>query len=529
MAMSSTSYDQTAYTSSSFPQTHPIKLATMARLFGMTPIDPAKCSVLELGAADGANLLPLAQIYPNSTFVGIDLSANQVAEGRKIIEGSGLTNVTLDKQDIMDFDLGGRRFDYIIVHGVFSWVPTAVQERILSLCKEALTPDGVAYISYNALPGWRMRGMIRDMMLYHTKQFPDEATRTSQARALVKFLSDHVPTEDNPYGQFLRSELAMLEGVTDSYIFHEYLEENNAPLYFRDFNAAAVRHGLQYLGEPELHSILPANFDSKSQETLYKISGNMIAMEQYMDFLRNRTFRMTLLVHSDKVLNRNINPLVLRTMWFGTRARPVNERVNVRAGVIEHFHVSKGMVNSDSALVKAVLVSLHSANPHYLHFTELFAAVRNLLYGPISGIEESSKVLEEEVVICDQLLILLSRGVIECLTFPHVPISSTLPEKPRLTALARYQALNYPRHVTNLRHQSIKFDSFARHAMSLMDGTRNTKDIVRGMAEKSSDGAISVTNHGKRITDVDEIEALIAPRVIACIEQFPKMAMLPPA
>ncbi len=527
--MSSTSYDQTAYSSSSFPQTHPIKLATIARLFGMTPADPARCNVLELGAADGANLLPLAQVYPESTFVGIDLSANQVAEGRKMIEGAGLTNVTLEQRNIMDFDLGGMRFDYIIAHGIFSWVPPAVRDRILSLCKEALTPNGVAYISYNALPGWRMRGMIRDMMLFHTKQFPDEATRTSQARSLVKFLSDHVPTEDNPYGQFLRSELAMLEGVTDSYVFHEYLEEENTPFYFREFNAAAVKHGLQYLGEPGLSSILPANFDPKSQETLYKISGNMIAMEQYMDFLRNRTFRMTLLVHNDRVLNRNINPLVLRTMWFGTSARPVNEKVDVRAGVTEHFHVSKAVVNADSPLVKAVLLSLHAASPQYLHFTELISALRNLLYGPVSGIQDSAKVFEEEVVICDQLLILLSRGLIECLTFPHSPISSVLPEKPRLTALARYQALNYPRHVTNLRHQSIKFDSFARHAMSLMDGTRNTRDIIRGMAEKSSEGAITVTNHGRSITDVDEIEGLIGPRVAACIEQFPKLAMVLPA
>ena len=527
--MSSSSYDTTAYSSSSFPQTHPIKLAAIARLFGMTPADPARCGVLELGAADGANLLPLAQIYPESSFVGIDLSENQVTEGRKVIEGAGLTNVSLEQKDIMDFDLGGRRFDYIIVHGVFSWVPSAVKDRILSLCKESLTPDGVAYISYNALPGWRMRGMIRDMMLYHTKQFPDEATRTSQARSLVKFLSDNVPTEDNPYGQFLRSELATLENVTDSYLFHEYLEEENAPMYFREFNTAAARHGLQYLGEPELSSILPANFDPRAQETLYKISGDMIAMEQYMDFLRNRTFRMTLLVHNDRVLNRNINPLMLRTMWFGTGARPVNEKVDLKAGVIEHFHFKKSIVNADSPLVKAVLISLYSSSPQYLHFSDLFSTVKNLLCGPVTGIHESTKAIEEEVVFCDQLLVLLSRGMIECLSFPHVPIASTLPEKPRISALARYQALNYPRHVTNLRHHSIMFDSFARHAMSLMDGTRNTRDIVRGMAEKSSEGAITVTHHGRSITDVDEIEALIAPRVIACIEQFPKLAMVLPS
>ncbi|MBE7537661.1 MAG: methyltransferase regulatory domain-containing protein [Opitutaceae bacterium] len=526
--MSLTSYDQIAYTSSSFPQSHPVKLATIARLFGLTPTNPARCNVLELGAADGANLIPLAQVYPESNFVGIDLSSRQVAEGRKLIDGAGLTNVTLEHRDIMEFDRKGMRFDYIIVHGVLSWVPPAVQERILSLCREALTPDGIAYISYNALPGWRLRGIMRDMMIYHANQFPDEATRASQARSLIKFLSDNVPTENNPYGDFLRSELAQMEQWTDSYILHEYLEETNSPFYFRDFHNLARRHQLQYLGEPELSSILPANFDQKTQETLHKISGDIIAMEQYMDFLRNRTFRMTLLVPRESVINRNINPILLREMWFGTRAQPVSEKVNLATGVTEHFKVGKATVNSDNTLVKATLVALHNAVPQYLHFNELLAALRNLLLGRSSGVMETAQAIQEHVILCDQLLILMSRGMVEGLAWPHVGIASTLPEKPRVTPLARYQALNYPRHVTNLRHQSIKFDAFARQAMSLMDGTRDRKEIIRGMAEKATQGAITVQNHGRTITDVDEIETLIAPRVTACIDQFPKLAMVLP-
>ena len=525
--MSTTTYDQTTYSSSSFPQTHPLKLATIAKLFGMNPVNPARCKVLELGAADGANLIPLAQVYPESTFVGIDLSSRQVAEGQKLIDGAGLTNVTLEAKDIMDFDRKGMVFDYIIVHGVYSWVPEPVRERIMSLCKAALAPEGVAYISYNALPGWRLRGITRDMMRYHTQQFPDEETRTSQARSLIKFLSDSVSTEDNPYGQFLRTELQQMETWTDSHLFHEFLEDDNRAFYFRDFNATANKHGLQFLGEPELSSILATNFDAKIQETLYKIAGDIVAMEQYMDFIRNRTFRMTLLVHSDKVLNRNINPLILRGMWFGTAAKPVNEKVNFQAGVLEHFSINKKFVNADSSLVKAMLVGLHAANPDYLTFNEVLAAVRKILYGAGSGVLMEKHLADaEEVVLCDQTLLLVSRGVVEVLAFPPVTVASTLPEKPCLTPLALHQALHYPRHVTNLRHYSIKFDAFARHALSLLDGTRDMKAIVRGMAEKSAQGIFIIQNHGETITDVNEIEKLIAPRVAACVEQFPQLAMV---
>lgn len=527
--MSTTSYDQTAYASASFPQTRPIKLATIARLFGMQPVDPAKCNVLELGTGDGSNLIPLAQVYPESTFVGIDLSARQVEEGQKLIDGAGLKNITLEAMNILDFDRRGRVFDYIIVHGVYSWVPEPVRERILSLCKEALSPDGVAYVSYNALPGWRMRGMTRDMMLYHTRQFTDDVTRSGQARSLIKFLSDNVPTEGDPYGQFLRSELQFLEAQNDSYLLHEFLETDNRAFYLRDFNAAANRHGLQFLGEPELSSILATNFDPKIQETLYKIAGDIIAMEQYMDFIRNRTFRMTLLVHSDRVLNRNINPLILRGMWFGTGARPVNKTVNLAAGVREHFNINQAVVNSDSALVKSLFVALNAATPHYLTFNELLAAVRKLLYkAGTSILQEKHHVDAEEVVLCDQLLILVSRGVIEVLAFPPVQVAATLPEKPCTTPLARHQALHFARHVTNLRHYSIKFDTFARHVISLLDGTRDMKAIVRAMAEKSAQGIFIIQNHGANITDVDEIEKLIAPRVAACVNQFPQLSMITP-
>jgi hypothetical protein len=61
------------------------------------------------------------------------------------------------------------RFDYIVAHSVYSWVPEAVREHILVLCRELLSGNGVAYISYNALPGWRMRGMLRDVLLHHCR------------------------------------------------------------------------------------------------------------------------------------------------------------------------------------------------------------------------------------------------------------------------------------------------------------------------------------------------------------------------
>ena len=114
------------------------------------------------------------------------------------------------------------RFDYILVHGVYSWVPDDVQTKILSVCREHLNPSGVAYISYNTNPGWRMRGMLRDMMPFHTEQFSDPKTKARQARSLIQFLAE-AATGDNPYGMLLKKELASMKEWPDEYFLHDSL------------------------------------------------------------------------------------------------------------------------------------------------------------------------------------------------------------------------------------------------------------------------------------------------------------------
>ena len=177
------SYDEIPYPAGAHPQTHPDHLAMIGTLFGMEPPSVKSCRVLELGCADGGNLIPMAENLPHAEFVGIDLSQRQVADGCALVEHLGLTNICVSNCSITDVDESFGQFDYILAHGVFSWVPHEVQECIFELCQQLLTPQGIAYISYNTYPGWRMRGMLRDMMLYHTRRFSDPHQQVQQARA----------------------------------------------------------------------------------------------------------------------------------------------------------------------------------------------------------------------------------------------------------------------------------------------------------------------------------------------------------
>src|SRR5262249_21258700 len=162
-----TSYDEVPYTSHPFPQTHPDRLATVATLMGLRPAPVQRCRVLELGCVSGGNLIPMVATLPESRFVGLDLSLLQIESGRRQAEALGLKNVELLNRNLREVgpDLG--QFDYVICHGVYSWVPPEIRDKILAICSQNLAPDGVAYVSYNTYPGWHMRGMIRDMMSYH--------------------------------------------------------------------------------------------------------------------------------------------------------------------------------------------------------------------------------------------------------------------------------------------------------------------------------------------------------------------------
>ena len=182
-----TEYDAVVYPSGLYPQTHPNRLATNATLLGLDPAPVEKCRVLEIGCGDGTNLLTMAFSLPESRFLGIDLAADPIRRGNQLIEKLGLNNVTLRQMDVLAApdDLGV--FDYIIAHGVYSWVPAEVREKIMAICGRHLSEQGLAYISYNAYPGNHLRDLVRRMMRFHADRFDTPADKVRQARALVKF------------------------------------------------------------------------------------------------------------------------------------------------------------------------------------------------------------------------------------------------------------------------------------------------------------------------------------------------------
>lgn len=488
----------------------------MARLFGMQPAAPSHCRVLELGAADGANLLPMAEQWPKSEFIGIDASRVQVAAGQKAIEAVALKNVELRVQDILEFPSSAGKFDYIIAHGVYSWVPDAVREKILNICETHLTEQGVAYISYNALPGWSIRRSLRDMILFHTKAFADPVMKVQQARALIAFLAESVPTENNGYGMLLKAELESMNRHVDSYLRHEILEEENTPFYFHQFVGQASSHGLQYLGEPSISQMFAGNFPEKVSATLEKLSGQIIAQEQYMDFLRNRVFRQTLLCRSSVPLRRKVAKEEVTQFAFQSLFKQPAEPIDLSPGITGKFETPNNLqLNSNDPFLKAALQTLADSNgARALSYAEILDVARTSSRPYIAeGIVDRNAL--DEATLQQNLFSLLIKGFVELLAEP-VNMARHLPEKPELSALVRYQAVN-ARTITNRVHQPVPADLLARNIIELCDGTRTQEDILTVLVTRAQQGGLQVNEGARRVVDEDKLRQVFQPRLEAAL------------
>jgi SAM-dependent methyltransferase len=360
-----TTYDEVPYESYPYSQTHPDRLAVMATLFGLRPAPVSSCRVLEIGCAAGGNLIPLAAAYREGRFLGIDQSGVQVQEGLATIKALALPNIDLRTMDILEVTPELGKFNYILCHGVFSWVPTPVQDKILAICANNLQPNGVAYVSYNTYPGWHMRGLIRDMLAYHVRPFTYPAMKVRQARNFLDFLGKTAGQETGPYALLLQAELESFRHSSDSYLFHEHLEECNDPIYFYQFVERAAAAGLKYLGEADMRSMVPGNFPPEVENVLQMVAQDMIHMEQYMDFIRNRTFRQTLLVLAKQTPSSNLRSELMRQFRIASPARPVpGQEVKIASEDLNQFGTPSGLtLNSGDPIVKAMMLVLEQHWP----------------------------------------------------------------------------------------------------------------------------------------------------------------------
>jgi len=452
-------YHDIAYDALPHPATHPARMASVAVVVGHVAPRVESCRVLEVGCNDGSNLIPMAVSLPHAQFVGCDLSLRAIEEGRRTISALGLANIGLVEADLAALAPEHRNFDFIIAHGVYSWVPSPVRDALFALAAERLADGGVLYVSFNVLPGCRVRQAAWDILHHHVDRIGDARARLDAARQLARVIGagGAASLESD---QAVRTELLAIAERSDSELCHDDLALPNEPVLFHSFAEHAARHGLRYLAEAELPSMDLAGISSEAQAFLWTL--DPLAREQYLDFVRLRRFRQSLLVRRDSSADTRTSSQRLS----GMHVSATFELARVAAaGGIHKLARKLDPAGGGGGPVRKLLDELVARQPETLEIASLHRRV-----------ELGSLVRPIEEVLRDAGY----AGIVELHAQPAA-VTIDPPERPFASPLARLQARTSDR-VTTLLHVPVRIaDANALTLLPLVDGTRDRAALAAGV------------------------------------------------
>lgn len=461
------SYDELPYDSLPLPETQPDVIAAMARLHGFDAPDPTRARILELGCAQGGNLIPLAWRWPDCECVGIELSRVQAAAGADFVARLGLPNVRILHGDLaaLPADLG--EFDYIIAHGVYSWVAPDVQHALLAACRRHLSPQGLAYVSFNVAAGWKPLALLRTALVTGTDATLAAPARYRQALDVLARL------EAEAVDPALRKEIAWLEKASPSYLFHEHLAEFNEALAFSTFTERLDAHALRYIGEiGPRHAVV--ELEDAWGLSPEGMAGRWLDAEAMLDATQDIRFRRALIARADTPCAQPPAPARLDALAFYADLAS-DEEIDLGAMREQAFVNAAGnRFPVAEPAMKAAAMVLSLAYPRALDFASLAAAAGELMrdHGVAGAIDLDA--------LRDALFALvLAHGVM-----PTVWTGAATAEpgaRPCAHALARLQAGTPGWVVSGVRHTALDLDTPARHLLALLDGRHDIDALAAAM------------------------------------------------
>ncbi|MCC7200926.1 MAG: class I SAM-dependent methyltransferase [Gammaproteobacteria bacterium] len=500
-------YDLVPYESRPYRHCHPDRLWTIARLFGLLATHPAQARVLEIGCGAGGNLVPMAMQMPDALFMGIDLSERAIADARTRIARFRVPNVTVEVCDILNIPASLGRFDYILCHGVYSWIPAPVRDALLAAIRRHLTPTGVAYVSYNVYPGWRLLEVTRDLMQVHARGFDDPLEQVEQAREFVKFAAQSAKSSDSAWSKTLQEAAERMDVFGPEYFFHDFLAPHNSPVLLLDFVASAQKHQLRYLGDADVGQMLGIYVPDAARESLGKLASTQVGLEQYVDLVRGTTFRRTLLCHGEVDLNRKLSGTEVAEMYVSLRGKLAAADPESGSADSMDFKTPEGAeVAITGPLVTTALRHLHASAPRELSVIEMLDHARAQLgWSDDSSRDEDLSDLGSGLVhaFSAEVIDLAPRRRQACMEVSASPLSD---------GYARGLAAAGEKYTPNVRHETVGLDRFTSELLMLCDGLNDHAQIVDGLVAAAQAGRLNV-----QVDDVEQTEPQAIREVIKTV------------
>jgi methyltransferase-like protein len=405
--------------------------------------------------------------------------------------------------DLMQVEESMGPMDYIICHGVYSWVPDAVRRKILEICRNLLTPIGIAYISFNTYPGWHLRGIVRDMMAYHAGRYDPPPQRLAQVRRLMQVMEAAVGDRETVYGRIVSDEARDLADQADYYVVHEHLDGVNRPFYFHEFQSQCEEFGLTYLSEAGIASSAWGRHGNKADAALAELAQGPLQREQYLDYLINRIFRRSLICRKDATTELAVRPEALQRMRLAACLRVTSGKPDLHAGHAATFEAIDGKrITTDHPALKRALWSLSQAWPRSVGFPELMAGCR-----PANTSTESE--------LPGMLLECVVTGLLT-INREAPALAGVLSQRPRAFEYARRQAEEGVDVVTSLRHRSVVLDRIDPAVLAKLDGSRTASQVVDDLVAMVARGEIQAGGEGSP----EQMREAMAQYVAGALKRF---------
>lgn len=406
-----TGHAASGYPAMSHPSADPAVNAVAARLVGLEVNDPSRASILDLGCASGHHLLALASRWPDARCVGVDHDAGAIDFARVLAGEAGLANVEFVAADLVGFQ-GGGRFDYVIAHGVFSWVPDRVKLALLRQIANHLAPAGVAVVSFNVAAGWRRRFPVIQKV-----RAIQQAGRDVELLHALMVLRD---VSENGAERVIADDMVAKGSAV---LAHDDFAPVCDAFSLTDFVALAAHHGLRWLGEGVPGENAPVGGAAVGAS---RQAGDVVSVQNALDEAGGRTFRSALLCRDDVVLPER-----------------------VPASVVADFFLTKGAhpYRGDARLMR----ESEAAAPRDVAVADLIRR-----YGP----SIASTVVDN-----------LYQGAVSARTHPAA-VRHEVPERPRMDEF-RLTCARRALPIVDARHIPCAFPAGQLAVLALMDGTRD--------------------------------------------------------
>lgn len=460
----STAYDEVPYESGAFSFAHPGRMSGIARLRGLPAAAPATCSYLEIGCALGQNLLPLAIQLPSARFVGVDLSSCQIARAQEAAGALRVSNARFFHADAAEAvaEIVGP-FDYVVCHGVLSWVPPETQAGILSRIRARLAPNGVAMVSFNAWPGAHTLLAVRQLALLASAGQASLIARVHTAKAFfARVLAGDAEALEEP----LRKALRAFIDADDSYLAHEHFSVVNEPIRSDAFLVLCERHGLRFLANATLEG-------EGARRSLARLAGpatvpcSVAERETMLDIMAGTAFRTLLLCRTDARVNEGD---VLENLLGMSVAVEPGARCVETSDPLPALRVVCGERETRLLLPAAVTVA-----------RRVFASAP--AYVPVRQLIDGLTAQDRQIALRTVFALALS-GACDIVS-DALPISASIDSPSRLWPWAAHCLAVSSPWFCGVRHQSHRIDGPTRALLGLIDGQRSIDELRHCWIERA--------------------------------------------